>query len=338
MLFELGKFIVGDIDEWAFDALGASWQEADDAGEIHFRFSFTDASNDVGAVLGEVFVQERDGECIELASRADGPSGTARVSDLERTRIGFPERCHGLLQALRFSDLGRFETAAGLIMHRELGAPKTYLPARQRPPVRSRHFVRPSYGYVVRTRPIVYGVRTSPPLYRGGRTVHVQSRAGRAVDIEENMMELFEPIDDDTPIEEYPGFVGSTWDGRFYPAPELKVLESFDWLAYQELLEDYGRPRRLVLRGLPQPIECEIEPDDDLAYLLDQIPSLQVKVDKGPPDGGPASGSGYNFNIADEVSYEQFAREMASLRDALDTDLRELRSASPGHAMDHRRR
>ena len=69
----------------------------------------------------EVFVQERDGEFIELASRADGPAGTARISDLERTRIGFPERCHGLLQALRFSDLGRFETAAGLIMRLEFG-------------------------------------------------------------------------------------------------------------------------------------------------------------------------------------------------------------------------
>jgi hypothetical protein len=105
MLFELGKFIVGDIDEWAFDALGASWQEADDAGEIHFRFLFTDASNDVGAVLGEVFVQERDGEFIELASRADGPAGTAGISDLERTRIGFPERCHGLLRVVRFGPI-----------------------------------------------------------------------------------------------------------------------------------------------------------------------------------------------------------------------------------------
>jgi hypothetical protein len=61
MLFELGEFIVGDIDEWAFDALGASWQEADDAGEIHFRLSFTDASNDVGTVFFKVFMQQRDG-------------------------------------------------------------------------------------------------------------------------------------------------------------------------------------------------------------------------------------------------------------------------------------
>jgi hypothetical protein len=115
-----------------------------------------------------------------------------------------------------------------------------------------------------------------------------------------------------------------TWDGQFYLAPELKVLESFDWLAYRELLEDYGRPRRLVLRGLPQPIECEIEPYNDLAYLLDQMPSVQVKRDNGPPDAGRASGSGFVFFIPDGVSYEQFVREMASLRDALDADLREL--------------
>ena len=37
-------------------------------------------------------------------------------------------------------------------------------------------------------------------------------------------MEYLDPTDQETPIEEYPGFVGYTWDGEFYPGDELKVL------------------------------------------------------------------------------------------------------------------
>jgi hypothetical protein len=141
-------------------------------------------------------------------------------------------------------------------------------------------------------------------------------------------MEYLDPTDQGTPIEEYPGFVGYTWDGEFYPGDELKVLKDFDWRTYHELLEEYDQPRRLILRSLPQPIECEIQPYADLAYLLDQVPSVRVMRDDGPPDAGPASGSGYVFFIADGVSVQQLGQEIASLRHALDADLRELSAGS----------
>ena len=32
------------------------------------------------------------------------------------------------------------------------------------------------------------------------------------------------PVDDDTPIEAYPGYIGHTWDGEFFPGPELAFL------------------------------------------------------------------------------------------------------------------
>jgi hypothetical protein len=47
-------------------------------------------------------------------------------------------------------------------------------------------------------------------------------------------MELFEPLDDYTPIEQYPGFIGYTWDGEFHLGPELEVLEGFDWVSIRQ--------------------------------------------------------------------------------------------------------
>ena len=141
-------------------------------------------------------------------------------------------------------------------------------------------------------------------------------------------MKIFEGADYGTPIEELPGVVGYTWDGEFYPRPQLQILADFDWLAYDELIEEIVQPRRLVLEGLAQPTECEIEPYDDLAYLLDQVPSLEVMKDPGPKDG-MAAGSGYIFFLKDGATFEQLKAEMTSLRHALDSDLLELSRSSP---------
>jgi hypothetical protein len=136
-------------------------------------------------------------------------------------------------------------------------------------------------------------------------------------------MKTFESADYGTPIEELPGVVGYSWDGNFYPGPKLKILADFDWLAYNELREEIDEPRRLVLAGLAQPTECEIKPYTDLAYILDQIPSLEVMSDSGPADG-MAAGSGYIFFLKGAATFEQLQSEITSLRHALDTDLLEL--------------
>ena len=62
----------------------------------------------------------------------------------------------------------------------------------------------------------------------------------------------------------------------------------------------------------------------DMAVLLDQIPSIQVKYDNGPKDAGPASGEGYVFFIADGVSMERLTAEVSALKAALDKDLQSL--------------
>ena len=76
--------------------------------------------------------------------------------------------------------------------------------------------------------------------------------------------------------------IGYTWDGVFYPGKELKPLQEFDWPSYRELMEESNQPRRLKLQLPAMPIECDIEPYQDLAFLLDQIPSVQVKINNGP--------------------------------------------------------
>jgi hypothetical protein len=143
-------------------------------------------------------------------------------------------------------------------------------------------------------------------------------------------MEDLDNTDQETPIEEYPGFVGYTWDGEFRPGPELKVLGDFDWSTYWELADNYENPRRIVLSYTPKDIECTVGAYEDIAHLLDQIPSLTVMYDNGPADAGPASGTGYVFFIADETSVETLVADMSRLRAGLDADFQELLELSKG--------
>jgi hypothetical protein len=141
-------------------------------------------------------------------------------------------------------------------------------------------------------------------------------------------MKTYESDDYETAIEGLPGVVGYTWDGEFFPQPELASLEGFDWGKYWELIEATNQPRQLALgltRGI---VEVSINAYDDIAYLLDQCPSVDVFRDNGPPDAGPASGAGFIFFIADGATIEQLKQDMSVLRAALDTDLLKLSSRS----------
>jgi hypothetical protein len=136
-------------------------------------------------------------------------------------------------------------------------------------------------------------------------------------------MKSLDPDERETPIEEYPGFVGLTWDGEFFPGPEMKALKGFPWRAYWELIDECDQTRVLVV-NLALPIELKIaRKHSELAHLLDQMPSIEVRSDSNP-DGGPASGSGFVFFLADGVSTEQLVREITLLRGALDKDLQQL--------------
>ncbi len=141
-------------------------------------------------------------------------------------------------------------------------------------------------------------------------------------------MELFDSDDRETAIEEYPGFLGYTWDGDFFLGPELKILEEFDWQGYWELYEEDETPREINIPGLSRSAVCTISAYSDLANLLDQLKSIKVMRDPGPIDGGPASGSGYIFFVADDCNVEQVRLEIVALREALDADKESLSNAA----------
>ena len=138
------------------------------------------------------------------------------------------------------------------------------------------------------------------------------------------MIRDFEPIDDETPIEEYPGYIGHTWDHDFCPGPDLEVLASFDLQEYFELFRP-EETRQLILRKPPEAITCEVYDYCSWPHMLSQLPSVTACLDEGPPNAGPASGTGYVFFLSEGTTRERLVKEVTSLRQALDGDLKELR-------------
>jgi hypothetical protein len=135
-------------------------------------------------------------------------------------------------------------------------------------------------------------------------------------------MELFLSDDYETPLEEYPGYLGLTWDGEFNAADEaLRPLGEFDLQRYSELVDEHGITRHLKIDLPSGSISVVFDAYNDFAHILDQLPTIKVYRDNGPPDAGPASGAGYLFFIADGVSYFDLKESIAVLVAALKSDL-----------------
>ncbi len=135
------------------------------------------------------------------------------------------------------------------------------------------------------------------------------------------------PHDDyETPIEELPGILGYSWDGEFSPLCDaLKNLKLIDFLEYSELTEEHGKARKFFVEFHNGRKEIEVEAYSDIALILDQVPSIDVQNDFGPPDAGPASGSGYLFFLKEDFSMKDVAHDVFKLRDALIRDITELK-------------
>jgi hypothetical protein len=133
-------------------------------------------------------------------------------------------------------------------------------------------------------------------------------------------MEIWDNEDRETPIEEYSGYLGLTWDGTFLTQPELRPLQDFDFRKYSELADDHGGERRLDVHLPSGPITILFNPYDDIAHILDQLPTIKVYLDNGPPDAGPASGGTCVFFIADGVSETDLRASIAALATALNSD------------------
>ncbi len=132
-------------------------------------------------------------------------------------------------------------------------------------------------------------------------------------------------FDEDTPVEETPGYLGHVFDDYLSFGPELEALSDFDWTQFECMAEDLDRLNRrlnLELDGKTTAISADA---NRINEFLDELPSVEAIYDC-PPDQGPAGGSGYVFVASEGYTGPGRVQEHAkALRKALETDYEILR-------------
>src|SRR5271157_1976985 len=106
-------------------------------------------------------------------------------------------------------------------------------------------------------------------------------------------MELWDNDDYERPIESYPGYLGHAFDGDINAQSELAPLLDFDFRKYSELVDGCGGERHLNVVLPSGRIAISFNAYDGIVAILDQLPTVKVLLDNGPPDAGPASGGTY---------------------------------------------
>ena len=134
-------------------------------------------------------------------------------------------------------------------------------------------------------------------------------------------MKRFEPIDEDTGIEQYPGYVGMTWDGEVSMIKTLIHFQEFAWRNYWHLLDESGRSGEIAFEFQGNGRSILYEPFTDLANIVEELTTVEVHRDDGLSYGGMASGSGYIFFLKDGFSMAEAELEFRCLCAALEHDL-----------------
>jgi len=130
---------------------------------------------------------------------------------------------------------------------------------------------------------------------------------------------------------ERPDYLGMVWDGQpSFNKPGLKPLAVFPWFEYQELADIDGGERFL---SVPFPVggerEVRYEPYADVAFILEQIPGIEVVRDDGPPNPSPGSGSGYDVYLSKGSKVKDVTANVTALLSVLQSDLDALRDKHP---------
>ena len=102
----------------------------------------------------------------------------------------------------------------------------------------------------------------------------------------------FEPIDDDTGIADYPGYVGMTWDGELSMLNEFKNFKRFNWDTYSELIEELNESRIISYEFRNHKNQILFEAFQDVGFLVDELITVESHKDDGASYGGLASGRG----------------------------------------------
>jgi len=137
-------------------------------------------------------------------------------------------------------------------------------------------------------------------------------------------MNVFVPIDEETNIEEYPGYIGMTWDGELSMLKDFEAFQKFNWDYYSELVQELDDFRQLSYEYKSQIFKVNFEPFQDVGYLIDELITVEAFFDDGGSYGGMASGSGYIFFIREGFNKLDVLQEIEALTEALIRDFNEL--------------
>ena len=141
-------------------------------------------------------------------------------------------------------------------------------------------------------------------------------------------MKPFQEIDPETGIEDYPGYVGMTWDGEISMIKPLRCFEDLDWWQYSCLLDEMGRKGLITYTFQEKVRELEYEPFSDVAHLVNEMTTIEVQRDDGTSHGGMASGSGYIFFLKDGYSLDEAQKEFVFLVSAVKADLESISNSN----------
>ena len=127
--------------------------------------------------------------------------------------------------------------------------------------------------------------------------------------------------DDETPVEETPGYVGHIFDDSIDFGEGLKPLEGFDFSLYGIMADELGFPdRQLEVDFGNGPTGISFQAFS-LNEIVEFIPAVDAIYDC-PPNQGPAGGSGYIFILREGFTVEESVAAAKVLRSALDSDFR----------------
>ena len=131
----------------------------------------------------------------------------------------------------------------------------------------------------------------------------------------------FEPIDEDTGIEDYSGYIGMTWDGELSMSKEFKDFEKFDWNGYSELIEELDGIQLISYEFQNHKHQISFEAYQDVGFLVDQLITVEAHSDDGASYGGMASGRGYIFFLRNGYNLDDAIEEVNAVTSALIDDL-----------------
>ena len=134
----------------------------------------------------------------------------------------------------------------------------------------------------------------------------------------------FEPIDEETNIVDYPGYVGMTWDGELSISSDFKNFKNFDWNTYSELIEELNETRIISYEFRNHKNQFLFEAYQDVGFLVDELITVESHKDDGASYGGMASGRGYIFFLRNGYELNDAIEEFNAVARALIEDLGKL--------------